>query len=104
MQFNLGVVHSTLHLDKHLAVAHFQLGVSHFLLEKFKDAIGNFGEAFNCLHKNTITDYSQLGLCLRLYSNEVSFNRALRYLRLREPQLAVRDLTESSGFAADSWC
>ncbi|KAF3906514.1 hypothetical protein ABW20_dc0107184 [Dactylellina cionopaga] len=71
------VYHRSIELDKYLAVAYFQLGVSSFLLSDFAEAANNFNDALLYLRGNHSINYKQLGLEFTLYACEVLFNRGL---------------------------
>ncbi|KAK6544214.1 hypothetical protein TWF694_000917 [Orbilia ellipsospora] len=89
--FNIGILQATLgehekavatyhkcmDIDKFLAVAYFQCGVSNFLLTEFAEAANNFNDALLYLRGNNSINYEQLGLKFCLYSCEVIFNRGL---------------------------
>lgn len=103
--FNCGVIHATLgehekavecyqrciRLDKYLAVAYFQQGVSNFLIGDFEEALANFNDTLLYLRGNTYIDYEQLGLKFRLYSCEVLFNRGLCYMYLQQNEAGMKD-------------
>ncbi|KAF7510490.1 hypothetical protein GJ744_006336 [Endocarpon pusillum] len=103
--FNCGVIHATLgehekavecyqrciQLDKYLAVAYFQQGVSNFLIGDFEEALANFNDTLLYLRGNTYIDYEQLGLKFRLYSCEVLFNRGLCYIYLQQNEAGMKD-------------
>ncbi|KAI0166293.1 tetratricopeptide [Xylariaceae sp. FL1272] len=105
--FNIGVIHATLGehekavesyqrsiaLDKYLAVAYFQQGVSNFLLGDFEEALANFNDTLLYLRGNTMIDYAQLGLLFKLYSCEVLFNRGLCYIYLQNKDAGMQDLS-----------
>ncbi|KAL8995453.1 MAG: hypothetical protein Q9169_004794 [Polycauliona sp. 2 TL-2023] len=105
--FNCGVIHATLgehdkavecyqraiKLDKYLAVAYFQQGVSNFLVGDFEEALVNFNDTLLYLRGNTYINYEQLGLKFKLYSCEVLFNRGLCYIYLQQLQTGMTDLT-----------
>ncbi|KHO01161.1 NADPH oxidase regulator NoxR [Metarhizium album ARSEF 1941] len=105
--FNMGVIHATLgeheraiecyqratRLDKYLAVAHFQQGVSNFLLGEFEAALVSFNDTLLYLRGNVMIDYAQLGLLFKLYSCEVLFNRGLCYIYLQQKAVGMKDLT-----------
>ncbi|KAJ1306172.1 hypothetical protein OPQ81_010882 [Rhizoctonia solani] len=67
-------------LDKYLAVAYFQCGVSNFLLGRYEEAHRDFDEALLYLRGNQAINYEQLGLKFRLYSAEVLFNKGLCFI------------------------
>ncbi|KAI2630526.1 tetratricopeptide [Xylaria nigripes] len=104
--FNMGVIHATLgehekavecyqravQLDKYLAVAYFQEGVSNFLMGDFEEALANFNDTLLFLRGNTMIDYAQLGLLFKLYSCEVLFNRGLCYIYLQQKEAGMNDL------------
>ncbi|KAI1432737.1 tetratricopeptide [Xylaria sp. CBS 124048] len=104
--FNMGVIHATLgehekavecyqravQLDKYLAVAYFQQGVSNFLIGDFEEALANFNDTLLFLRGNTMIDYAQLGLLFKLYSCEVLFNRGLCYIYLQQKESGMNDL------------
>ncbi|KAJ5994124.1 hypothetical protein N7451_009848 [Penicillium sp. IBT 35674x] len=104
--FNLGVIHATLGehekavecyqravgLDRYLAIAYFQQGVSNFLLGDFEEALANFNDTLLYLRGNTSIDYEQLGLRFRLYSCEVLFNRGLCYIYLQQVEPGMKDM------------
>ncbi|KAJ5327863.1 hypothetical protein N7452_008253 [Penicillium brevicompactum] len=104
--FNCGVIYATLGehgkavecyqratgLDRYLAIAYFQQGVSNFLLGDFEEALANFNDTLLYLRGNTSIDYEQLGLVFRLFSCEVLFNRGLCYIYLRQMNPGIQDL------------
>ncbi|KAJ5646254.1 hypothetical protein N7490_002626 [Penicillium lividum] len=104
--FNLGVIHATVGehekavacyqrsvgLDRYLAIAYFQQGVSNFLLGDFEEALANFNDTLLYLRGNTSIDYEQLGLSFRLYSCEVLFNRGLCYIYLQQIEPGMKDM------------
>ncbi|KXG54029.1 Tetratricopeptide-like helical [Penicillium griseofulvum] len=104
--FNCGVIYATLGehhkavecyqravgLDRYLAIAYFQQGVSNFLLGDFEEALANFNDTLLYLRGNTSIDYEQLGLMFRLFSCEVLFNRGLCYIYLRQMGPGIQDL------------
>jgi len=79
-------------LDRYLAIAYFQQGVSNFLLGDFEEALANFNDTLLYLRGNTSIDYEQLGLLFRLFSCEVLFNRGLCYIYLRQMNPGIQDL------------
>lgn len=105
--FNCGVIHATLtqhedavkfyqravQLDKYLAVAYFQQGVSNFLMGDFEEALANFNDTLLYLRGNNNIDYEQLGLKFKLYSCEVLFNRGLCYIYLQQKETGMQDLS-----------
>ncbi|CAG8442833.1 9270_t:CDS:2 [Ambispora leptoticha] len=108
--FNMGLIYATLgeheaaclsfkqaiECDQYFAVAYFQKGVSHFLLQQFEMALRCFDDALRYLRGNILIDYEQLGLKFRLYSCEVLFNRGLCYLYFGELDNGMRDLYAAS--------
>lgn len=78
-------------MDKYLAVAYFQQGVSNFLIGDFEEALANFNDTLLYLRGNTYIDYEQLGLKFRLYSCEVLFNRGLCYVYLQQNEAGMKD-------------
>lgn len=80
-------------LDQYLTVAHFQLGVSNFLMGDFEEALANFNDALLYLRGNNHIDYGQLGLRFKLYSCEVLFNRGLCYIFLQKREEGMHDLS-----------
>ncbi len=80
-------------LDKYLAVAYFQQGVSNFLVGDFEEALANFSDTLLYLRGNTYIDYEQLGLKFKLYSCEVLFNRGLCYIYLQQREAGMGDLS-----------
>ncbi|KAJ5907457.1 hypothetical protein N7495_000139 [Penicillium taxi] len=104
--FNCGVIYATIGehgkavecyqravgLDRFLAIAYFQQGVSNFLLGDFEEALANFNDTLLYLRGNTSIDYEQLGLKFRLFSCEVLFNRGLCYVYLRQIEAGMKDL------------
>ncbi|KAJ5747624.1 uncharacterized protein N7511_009320 [Penicillium nucicola] len=108
--FNCGVIYATLGehdkavecyqravgLDRYLAIAYFQQGVSNFLLGDFEEALANFNDTLLYLRGNTSIDYDQLGLKFRLFSCEVLFNRGLCYIYLRQMNPGIQDLEYAS--------
>lgn len=79
-------------LDKYLAVAYFQQGVSNFLVGDFEEALANFNDTLLYLRGNTFIDYDQLGLKFKLFSCEVLFNRGLCYIYLQQMDAGMADL------------
>lgn len=79
-------------LDRYLAIAYFQQGVSNFLLGDFEEALANFNDTLLYLRGNTSIDYEQLGLRFRLYSCEVLFNRGLCYIYLQQVEPGMKDM------------
>ncbi|KAL1746176.1 hypothetical protein HDZ31DRAFT_34709 [Schizophyllum fasciatum] len=93
---NMGLIYATLgeheaavqhfieatNLDKYLAVAYFQCGVSNFLMNRYDLAYNDFEEAFLRLRDNQDINYEQLGLKFKLYSAEVLFNKGLSLIYL----------------------
>ncbi|KAF8317716.1 hypothetical protein DL93DRAFT_2055303, partial [Clavulina sp. PMI_390] len=82
-------------LDKYLAVAYFQCGVSNFLLGRFEYALKDFEEALQYLRGNQNINYEQLGLKFKLHAAEVYFNRGLCYLYLGDEAAGMQDMTEA---------
>ena len=80
-------------LDKYLAVAYFQQGVSNFLVGDFEEALANFNDTLLYLRGNNYIDYEQLGLKFKLYSCEVLFNRGLCYIYLQQMATGMEDLS-----------
>ena len=80
-------------LDKYLAVAYFQQGVSNFLMGDFEEALANFNDTLLYLRGNKYIDYEQLGLKFKLYSCEVLFNRGLCYIYLQQIEQGMQDLS-----------
>lgn len=80
-------------LDKYLAVAYFQQGVSNFLVGDFEEALVNFNDALKYLRGNTFINYEQLGLKFKLFSCEVLFNRGLCYIYLQQTEVGMNDLS-----------
>jgi tetratricopeptide (TPR) repeat protein len=80
-------------LDKYLAVAYFQQGVSNFLMGDFEEALANFNDTLLYLRGNKYIDYEQLGLKFKLYSCEVLFNRGLCYIYLQQVDQGMQDLS-----------
>ena len=78
-------------LDRYLAIAYFQAGVSNFLLANFEEAMVNFNDALVYLRGNRFIDYQQLGLQFRLYSCEVRFNRGLCSIYRNQREAGMHD-------------
>ncbi|KAI6007777.1 hypothetical protein F5J12DRAFT_830652 [Pisolithus orientalis] len=93
---NMGLIYATIgkheaaiehfnaatNLDKFLAIAYFQCGVSNFLLGRYDAAYAKFQDAYLYLRGNRFINYEQLGLKFKLFSAEVLFNRGLSQLYL----------------------
>jgi tetratricopeptide (TPR) repeat protein len=79
-------------LDKYLAVAYFQQGVSNFLMGDFEEALANFNDTLFYLRGNKKINYEQLGLKFQLFSCEVMFNRGLCYIYLSQIDVGMRDI------------
>ncbi|KAF8629433.1 hypothetical protein AX15_003479 [Amanita polypyramis BW_CC] len=82
-------------LDQYLAVAYFQCGVSHFLLENFDAAFDNFDGAQLYLRGNQDINYEQLGLDFKLYAAEVLFNKGLCQVYLGQEREGLRLMAEA---------
>ncbi|KDQ13927.1 hypothetical protein BOTBODRAFT_55680 [Botryobasidium botryosum FD-172 SS1] len=82
-------------LDKYLAVAYFQCGVSNFLLERYNQALSDFSQAYLHLRGNQIIYYEQIGLNFRLYSAEVLFNKALCQVYMGEGDRGLKEMKEA---------
>ncbi|KAG8930789.1 hypothetical protein FRC02_003661 [Tulasnella sp. 418] len=82
-------------LDRYLAVAYFQCGVSNFVLRRFELAFQDFAEAAVHLRENDFIDYEQLGLKFKLWSAEVIFNKGLCKIYLGETVEGIRLLEEA---------
>ncbi|KAG9104521.1 hypothetical protein FRC06_001607 [Ceratobasidium sp. 370] len=106
---NIGLIYATLgeheaavqhfreavSLDKYLAVAYFQCGVSNFLLGRYDEAFGDFDEALVYLRGNQAINYEQLGLKFRLYSAEVLFNKGLCQIYMNRLDNGLQDIREA---------
>ncbi|GAA5866303.1 hypothetical protein JCM3774_006610 [Rhodotorula dairenensis] len=79
-------------LDPFFAVAHFQLGVSAFLIGQMEEARKSFDRALSLFHDNHTIDYRQLGLDFQLYSCEVRFNRGLSLIYAGKLDIGMQDL------------
>ncbi|POY70329.1 hypothetical protein BMF94_6609 [Rhodotorula taiwanensis] len=104
--FNLAMIHAirgqheraiadfarSIALDPFFAVAHFQLGVSAFLIGQFVEAKKSFDRALALFRENHTIDYRQLGLDHRLFSCEVKFNRGLSQIYAGKLDLGMQDL------------
>lgn len=82
-------------LDKYLAVAYFQCGVSNFLLGRFEYALTDFKEALGYLRGNENINYEQLGLKFKLHAAEVFFNQGLCHLYLGDEASGMQDMMEA---------
>ncbi|KAG8716362.1 hypothetical protein FRC11_001604 [Ceratobasidium sp. 423] len=82
-------------LDKYLAVAYFQCGVSNFLLGHYEEAYRDFDEALLYLRGNQAINYEQLGLKFRLYSAEVLFNKGLCLIYMGRLDNGLQDMREA---------
>lgn len=110
IRFNIALIHATmgehetavehfqaaLKLDRYLAVAYFQQGVSNFLLEEYEEAKENFNDALLYLRGNMLIDYTQLGLKYRLFSCEVLFNRGLSSINMGDLEQGLNDFKYAS--------
>ncbi|RVD88372.1 uncharacterized protein DFL_002559 [Arthrobotrys flagrans] len=108
--FNIGIIHATLGehdeavfaykasitQDPYFAIAHFQRGVSNFLLGNFAEALKDFTNALRFLRENLYINYGQLGLKFCLYRCEVLFNRGLCYKYLDRKDKASRNFEYSA--------
>ncbi|KAK6361778.1 hypothetical protein TWF730_005494 [Orbilia blumenaviensis] len=108
--FNIGIIHATLGehdeaifaykasitQDQYFAIAHFQRGVSNFLLSNFAEALKDFTNALRFLRENLYINYEQLGLKFCLYRCEVLFNRGLCYKYLGREDKASRNFEYSA--------
>ncbi|CAE6341410.1 unnamed protein product [Rhizoctonia solani] len=82
-------------LDKYLAVAYFQCGVSNFLLGNYEEAYRDFDEALLYLRGNQAINYEQLGLKFRLYSAEVLFNKGLCLIYMGRLDNGLQEMREA---------
>ncbi|KAF3283959.1 hypothetical protein TWF132_009969 [Orbilia oligospora] len=108
--FNIGIIHATLGehdeaifaykasitQDPYFAIAHFQRGVSNFLLGNFEEALKDFTNSLRFLRENLYINYGQLGLKFCLYRCEVLFNRGLCYKYLDRKDKASRNFEYSA--------
>lgn len=83
---------SAITLDRYLAVAYFQCGVSNFLLGQFELAVKDFDDAIENLRGNESIKYPQLGLDFTLHLAELLFNRGLSQINLGLMEEGVADL------------
>ncbi|KAJ7862086.1 NADPH oxidase regulator NoxR [Mycena leptocephala] len=88
-------------LDSYLAVAHFQSGVSNFLLDRYELAYENFKEALLYLRGNQFIDYEQLGLSFKLFSAEVLFNQGLSLICMGRINAGLADMEEAKRASAN---
>jgi len=107
---NMGLIYATLgehdeavkqfrkatDLDRYLAIAYFQCGVSNFLLTNYELARSDFEEALQYLRGNQTINYEQLGLTFRLYSAEVLFNKGLSLVYMGRLQEGLADMQAAS--------
>ena len=82
-------------LDKYLAVAYFQCGVSNFLLQRYEMAYKDFDEALLYLRGNQSINYEQLGLKFKLFSAEVLFNKGLSQIYMGRLNEGIMDMEEA---------
>ncbi|KAI9471808.1 MAG: hypothetical protein EXX96DRAFT_581748 [Benjaminiella poitrasii] len=106
MHFNIGLIFATVEdhdhalgaytkaiaMDPYFAVAYFQRGVSNFIKNDMEAARRDFDQTYQKLRGNQIINYQQLGLCFRLYSCEVLFNRGICQLYLGKIDAGLTDL------------
>ncbi|KAF3915928.1 hypothetical protein AA313_de0205386 [Arthrobotrys entomopaga] len=106
----MGIIHATLgehdaavqayraalSKDAYLAIAHFQQGVSNYLISNFDEALNDFTHALRFLRENLFINYEPFGLNFCLYRCEILFNRGLCYNNLLKEDKAVRNLTYAS--------
>ncbi|KAF8448682.1 hypothetical protein L210DRAFT_3756579 [Boletus edulis BED1] len=107
---NMGLIYATIgeheiavehfiaatNLDPFLAIAHFQCGVSNFLLRRYDIALLNFEDAYLYLRGNEAIDYDQLGLKFKLFSAEIEFNKGLAQVNLGYVEQGMADMQEAS--------
>ncbi|KAG9308563.1 hypothetical protein JVU11DRAFT_11777 [Chiua virens] len=107
---NMGLIYATIgdhetavehfiaatNLDSYLAIAHFQCGVSNFLLERYDLALLNFEDAYLFLRGNEAINYEQIGLKFTLFCAEILFNKGLAELSLGYAQEGMTDMQEAS--------
>jgi tetratricopeptide (TPR) repeat protein len=107
---NMGLIYATLgehetaveqfiaatQLDKYLAVAYFQCGVSNFLLGRYERSSSDFESALLYLRGNESINYTQLGLAFTLFSAEVLFNKGLSLIYLGQTQEGMTELEDAS--------
>ncbi|KAG9309818.1 hypothetical protein JVU11DRAFT_10197 [Chiua virens] len=106
---NMGLIYATIgdhetavehfiaatNLDSYLAIAHFQCGVSNFLLERYDLALLNFEDAYVFLRGNEAINYEQIGLKFKLFSAEILFNKGLAELNLGYDREGMADMQEA---------
>ncbi|KAI8981996.1 hypothetical protein BDF20DRAFT_864473 [Mycotypha africana] len=88
----LGAYSKSIMMDSYFAVAFFQRGVSHFMMNDMEAAIQDFEHAHQLLRGNQIINYQQLGLSFRLYLCEVLFNKGICKLYLGQMDAGLTDL------------
>ncbi|KAH0829218.1 hypothetical protein J3R83DRAFT_2781 [Lanmaoa asiatica] len=107
---NIGLIYATIgehetavehfvaatNLDSYLAIAHFQCGVSNFLLERYDLALLNFEDAYLYLRGNEAINYEQIGLKFKLFSAEIMFNKGLARMNLGYAEGGMADMREAS--------
>ncbi|KAL9711652.1 hypothetical protein Ac2012v2_004723 [Leucoagaricus gongylophorus] len=107
---NMGLIYATLgeheaavqrfteatNLDQYLAVAHFQCGVSNFLLTHYDLALKDFEQTLFHLRGNQVINYEQLGLKFRLFSAEAMYNKGLSLIYMGRVQEGLQDMQEAS--------
>lgn len=85
-----------MHLDQFFAIAYFQQGVSNFIIGNFKEALANFNDASRSLRKNSVIDYSQLGLLFKLYKREILVNQGLCSIFLQQNRQGMQILSDTA--------
>jgi hypothetical protein len=110
--FNIGLIYATVghhtvavekfevagSRDKYLGIAHFQCGVSYFLLSKFYLALQAFERALVTLRGNGFIDYQQIGLKFKLYKAEITFNIGLCRINLGDSRRGLGDLSAAYNY------
>ncbi|OLY84106.1 Neutrophil cytosol factor 2 [Smittium mucronatum] len=83
---------AAINLDHYLAVAYFQRGVAHMIVQDNNSALNDFNDALLNLRGNDFIDYSQVDLNYKIYACEIIYNRALCLFCLGNTDEAKNDL------------
>ncbi|KAJ3213150.1 hypothetical protein HDU67_003237 [Dinochytrium kinnereticum] len=81
--------------DEYMAVSYFQRGALFYYKGMYAEALADFNDALTFLRGNLLIDYTQLGLEFKLYACEVTYNRGLCFVALKQVEVALVDFDDA---------
>lgn len=87
--------------DSFMAIAYYARGYCHFVVQEYEQAHNDFSTGLEKMRGNDSVDYTQLGLCFKLFSCEFYFNRALCLFALGSSGEANSDLKSAKSCKSD---